>query len=177
MVSRRPRHADRAGMRMPIRVATPCTEVPLTSPVTPSENCLTDECGTLTALSVRVSHSSIADARRDEILIDRLGLTGLAGLEGPAAAHSASHPLRQPSAPPATRSASHPLRQPPAPAAPLPPAAHSASHPLPRPLCRRSSPPKPTRTPARQHAPAPSLGKRFTFPLLFRHDSRAARRG
>src|SRR5580698_8359198 len=116
-------------MRMPIRVATPCTGVPLTSPVTPSEDCLTDECDTLTALSVRVSHSSIADARRDEILIDRLGLTGLVGLEGPAAIRSASHPLRQPSAPPAIRSrgprsrgpapASRPLRQPSAPAAPL----------------------------------------------------------
>src|SRR5580693_3082624 len=105
-------------MRMPIRVATPYTEVPLTSPVTHSEDCLTDECGTLTALSVRVPHSSIADAHRGEILIDRLGLTGLAGLEGPAAAHSASHPLRQPSAPAA------PLPRPrfrgPASAAPLP---------------------------------------------------------
>src|SRR5580693_8118901 len=131
-------------MRMPIRVATPYTEVPLTSPVTHSEDCLTDECGTLTALSVRVPHSSIADAHRGEILIDRLGLTGLAGLEGPAAACSASHPLRQPPAPPATHSRG------PAPAAPLT-----------RPLCRRSSPPKPTRTPAPPARPGPFSRQTF----------------
>src|SRR5580698_9824697 len=129
-------------MRMPIRVATPCTEVPLTSPVTPSENCLTDECGTLTALSVRVPHSSIADAHRGEILIDRLGLTGLAGLEGPAAACSASHPLRQP----------------PTPAAPLP-RPHSRGRSVGGPARLSRPGPRP-----RQHAPAPSLGKRFTFP-------------
>jgi uncharacterized membrane protein len=61
-------------------------------PVTPSAGCTTYGCGTLTALSVRLSQPSVAGAPEDEIPIDKLGLTGLAGRELPAAAPRCGRP-------------------------------------------------------------------------------------